>query len=1139
MKKSNFVTFLLFIIACGALSLVGAQSFTGTISGTVKDPTGAVISGAQITITELKTNRQVTTTTNERGLYTSVPLPVGEYRVEASLSGFKGAVRSGIQLQVQENAVVDFILEIGAVSEKIEVVADASLLESTGSTLGKVVDNRRIGDLPLNTRNVYSLIFLTPGVAGSIGNAYGEMRYSVNGARPRTMDTLIDGVTAMFPTVNGDAGISVFPSVDAIQEFKVMGATYPAEFGRSLGSVLNVVYKSGTNNLHGSAYEFLRNSVFDANNFFANRRGEKLGSFKRSQFGGTIGGPIKRDKTFFMGSYEALRERSFRTTTFTVPTLLERRGDFSQTFNQSNQLVRIFNPFTTRPAPGGTGFIRDQFPGNIIPQPMMDKVALNVIKFYPLPNQAGEPITNRNNYSASGSAAINLDNMDVRIDHRFSERKSFFARYSHRYTEDVPLKAFPEDLTIAEGRVIEENHARNIVADYTHTLSPNTILTGRLGFARTLFVFSNQALGFLPSSLGLPASIDAAVDRQMFPRFSISGYQGLGGNDHRYNAFMSYTAVVNLTKIRNTHTYKVGFEGRLIRVNVWEARDAGSFSFSAAFTQGPDPTRASSSAGNGLASFLLGTGSSGNLIQAWKNVASQSFYYAGYIQDDWRATSRLTLNLGLRYDIESPRTERYNRVNYFDPEAPSPLAQKVSAFPNLRGGLVFVGVDGRSRHQYLWDKNNFAPRLGLAYQLNQKTVIRAGYAHIFGPSPQAAQGTVGPFGFRIENPWVTSLDGITPFNLLSNPYPQGFRTPPGASEGLLTQVGANLQAPLQNTVVPWSQQWNLNIQRELPGQVSLEVAYVGTRGLQLSRGGEGGFTLNQLHPQHYALGSALNQLVDNPFFGIINNGTVLSNPRVSRAQLLRPFPQFTDVIPLFSSGASSNYHALQVTFTRRISKGLQLEGSYAWAKWIEEGTSHQDSFNIRSSRSLSSADIAHRFVISYLYELPFGHGRRFGSDSAKALDLIIGGWQLNGITIFQTGTPISISANSTAGMFNQTTRANSAGRSGKLTGPVHERLDRYFDITAFSQPAPFTFGNLSATLPDIRTDGVRNFDLSLLKVFKPGESMKLQFRVELLNAFNTPRFGGPNTSVTSSSFGVITSQANTPRQIQFGLKLLF
>ena len=451
---------------------------------------------------------------------------------------------------------------------------------------------------------------------------------------------------------------------------------------------------------------------------------------------------------------------------------------------------------------------------------------------------------------------------------------------------------------------------------------------------------------------------------------------------------------------------------------------------------------------------------------------------------------------------------------------------------------MFVGVDGRSRHQYPYDRNNFGPRFGLAYQLSPKTVVRAGYGHFFGPSLVAAQGTVGPYGFRTESTWVGSLDGITPLNLLSSPYPQGFAPPPGSSQGLLTQVGSNLEGVLRNQVTPWAMQWNFTVQRELPGQILLETAYVGNRGLQLSRGGEGALNINQLQASQMSLGAKLNEQVDNPFYGVVTTG-VLATPKIGYAQLLRPYPQFTTITPLFLSGGSSNYHSLQVTVKKRFSHGLQYEGSYTWAKIIEDGTSHQDSFNTAASRSVSSDNVPQRFVMGFIYEMPFGRGRRYGANAPAVVNAFLGGWQFNGITGFQNGTPLSISASNTAGIGNTTIRANNNGTSGKLSGSVDSRLNRYFDTSVFSQPAAFTFGNLSTRLPDIYSDGIRNFDLSLFKEFALRERLKAQFRGEFLNAFNTPRFSGPDTSVTSQTFGRISSQANSPRQLQFGLKFLW
>jgi hypothetical protein len=1134
MKPRPF-SWVVLLILTAAICL--GQSITGSISGLVTDSSGAVIPGAQVTVVNLGTNVRSNATTDTSGNYTVPLLPRGDYRVEVTAGGFRRFVREGIVLQVQQSARVDVQLTVGELVESVVVTADATRLETENATLSKVVDNRSIVNLPLNTRNVYNLVFLTPGVTGTVGNSYGEMRYSVNGARARTMDTMIDGVSAAHPTVNGFNGISVFPSVDAIEEFKLLGADYPAEFGRSLGSVLNVVFKSGTNLFHGSAYEFLRNSSVDANNWFDNRRGQKLLSFKRSQFGGVLNGPIRKDKTFFMVAFEALRERRADSTLTSVPTALERAGDFSQTRTAAGQPIIIYDPFTTRANPSGSGFIRDPFANNKIPESMFDPVAVNAAKYYPQANTTptGQS-NNQQNFASNGSKPLDMTQSDYRVDHVLSPTQRFFARYSTRLNDDKATIFFPDAVKIAEGRINQEDHVHGAVADYTQTLTPRMILNARLGFARTLFVYNNQGLGFRPSSLGLPAYIDSAVDNWQFPGFTVSDYRGLGGGDHRRNAFMTYTAVAGVTRTMGKHTLKMGTDIRMMRVNVFEGRNASEYSFGRGMTQGPNPNQSSTTAGNGFASMLLGTGSGGSLQANYKNVATHSVYAAGYFQDDWRVTPTLSISLGLRYDIDFPRTERFNRTNYFDPFVATPAAQ---ALPGVRGGLVFVGVNGIPRTQFKADRNNWAPRFGLSWQFLPKTVLRVGYAHVYGPSQQAAAGTIGTMGYRVDNTWVATIDGVTPNDLLRNPYPRGVAPVVGSAAGVLTQFGNRIEATTQDIVSPWTRQMNVNIQRELPAGTLLEVAYVGTRGFYLHRNDEGGLSLNQLDPKYMMLGSQLNAQVDNPFFGTPYAAGVLASARTSRAQLLRPFPQFTDIIPIYSVGASSFYHSLQVTGTKRYSQGLQMQLAYTWSKSLDDGLSHQDSYNIRADRALSDIDISHRAVVMGIYDLPFGRGRHWGRGWSKPMDLAVGGWQANGIATFSTGTPLGISASNNAGIFNQAIRANSNGTSGKLTGPVQDRLNAYFDKSVYSQPAAFTFGNMGPRLPDIRNDGTYNFDLSVFKNFRVVERVNVQFRAEALNAFNTPRFGSPNTSVTSSSVATITSQGNAPRQIQFGLKILF
>jgi len=1125
------------VLAVLCAMVLSGQSSTSTIVGTVRDQSGAVMPNVEVNITHLETNRKVAATTNARGEYVSVPLSVGQYRVEAGAQGFKKAIRSGLTLELNQTAVVDLTLAVGETADRVEVVADASQLETTTSTMGQVVNNRQIRELPLNTRNVYSLIFLTPGVVGSTSTDSADAsNWAVYGTRRQLQDIVIDGVPAAHPTANGFTGVAVFPSVDAIQEFKLMGATFSAEYGRSVGSVLNIVYKSGSNQLHGSAYNFLRNSVLDANGFFANRAGQPLGSFRRNQYGGTVSGPIKKDKTFFMGSFEGLRERSFSSSGYSVPTVLQRAGDFSQTRASNGSQVRIFDPFSTRANPSG-GFIRDQFPNNVIPATRLNAVAVNVIKYYPPPTQPGDANTGLNNFFKSGSSQVDLDNFDSRVDHNFTNSQKLFVRYSNRDQLSGPPMLFSPEAAVAEGRIVTTNWGNNVAAEYSNTLSPTTILTARTGFSRTLFTYGNQGVGFLPSSLGLPKALDTAAAPAMFPNFTVSGYKSLGSQDHRRTAFNSYSLNASLNRTVGQHTLKIGFEGRMIRVNLWEARaPSGSFPFSATFTQGPNPLSASSTAGNSVASLLLGTGNSGNrLFTYYKNVAAQNFYWAGYLQDDWRLTSRLTLNLGLRYDLETPRTERFNHLNFFDPDVRSPLADKVKGLPNLRGGLVYVGVDGRNRYQFAVDKRNIAPRFGLAYQLSKKMVLRGGYAHIYAPSLKAASGSDTPWGFRGETPWISSIDGMTPLATLSNPYPNGFAVPPGSSEGLISGAGDDVRPLLYANKAPWTQQWNFTLQYEMPAQTVVEAGYVGTRGFELPLT----LMLNQLDPQYLSLGSKLNELVDNPFYGVVNRGIHLSQ-KITRGQLLRPFPQYNSLEGGGrDTGGKSWYNGMLISAKNRLWRGIQFEGSYTWSKTFDQGESFQDYYDLASSRALSSTEQRHNFIMSFLYEMPFGKGRRFASDLNRAWNAIIGDWQINGILAYKSGTPLQITASNTSGLYALLTAPNNNGVSGHLTGSPQSRLDRWFNTSVFSQPAPFTLGNMGPRVPDIRSDSIRNHDLSLFKEFAPREQFRVQFRFEALNAFNRPRFSGPTTSVTSGSFGMVSSQANAPRQVQLGLKLLW
>lgn len=1127
-----------FVLAAAAAAVVAAQTSTGSLLGTVKDADGAVLPGVAVVAVNTGTNARSETTTDTNGAYIISNLPPGRYRLEVALQGFKQFVQEGIVLQVQQQALVDVALQVGVINETVSVVANASVLDATTSAVGKVVDNARIQALPLNTRNIYSLIYLTPGVQGSIGNSHNQVGYSINGVRGGLMETLVDGVSAAFPTVNGFHGVSVFPSVDAVQEFKVQAGSYSAEYGRSLAGVLNLVYKSGTNQVHGSAFEFYRNSAFDANTYFGEQRGVPLADFDRSQFGGMTGGPIQTDRTFFMVSYEGLRQNSFRETTLTVPTALQRQGDFSQTRGANGQPILIYDPLTTRANPSGTGNVRDAFPGNQIPRDRMDPVALNVLRYYPEPNQPGDPVTGANNFYASGSAQVKTDNFDVRIDRNLGESRRVFGRYSYRRSYDAPPQLFPGDTGVSEGRINLNDWGTNVVLDYSDQVLGQNLINVRLGFARNRFLYENQALGFSPTSLGLPADIEANADRPMFPQFTVSDVAQLGGGDHRQSGFNNYTLAGNLSRAAGRHFLKIGYEGRMYRINVWEARAAGQFNFTRLFTQGPNPLAASALGGHGFASFLLGAGNSGLLYQNWKNVAAQSFYHAVYLQDDWRIGEKLTINAGIRYDFDVPRTERYDRMSWFDPDVQSPLASVVPGMGNLRGGLEFVGVDGNPRSQFDGDWDNIAPRLGAAYQLNSKTVIRGAFGRFYGPSTLAAQGTVGPYGFRVETPWLATIDQLTPLNYLRNPFPQGFRPVPGASDGLLTALGSRVEAPLRDTTVPNIWQFNVTVQRELPGNILVEAAYVGNRGRELSLGGEGGYTINQLDPQYMALGAALNQQVTNPFFGYVATGP-LSLPTVARGQLLRPYPQFGEVIPLFYPGAESSYDAFQMTVKRNFAGGLGFEGNYVASKSMDWGTSYQDSYDTASANALSSVHVPYRLVLSTIYQLPIGRDRAIGRNMSPVLNAIVGDWQVNGIWTLQAGPTLSIGVSNTAGVFGQAQRANWNGQDPTIDGAAEDKLARWFDPSVFSQPAPFTFGNALERIPGLRAHHLSSLDFSVFKEVRPTAALRLQVRIEEFNLLNYTQFGSPNTTVNNASIGQVTTQANSPRQMQFGVKMLW
>lgn len=1135
---------VLFLCLVAAISC-HAQVITGQITGRITDPSGALVPDAGVTIKNNDTGLERTVATNKEGYYTVPLLPPGRYRISARKEGFRVVTRSEVTLQVDAVARLDFTLEVGAVSDTVEVSGTAVALETESGAIGTVVGARDLVNLPLNSRDAFRLALLTPGVSDTrtgFADAFnGVTQFTVNGGRGWNTDVLIDGVSNVTPGAFMRAYVAMMPTPDSLQEFKMETSAFSSEFGRTGAGVVNMVMKSGTNYFHGSAHDFLRNSALDANNFFSNRAGTPRGSYKRNQYGGTVGGPIKRNNAFFFVSYESLIERPADTRTDTVPTAQQAAGDFSNSFQTVSgkcQPVQIFDPRSTRANPNG-GFIRDPFPGNKIPASALDAVGSKAVSYYPLPNIAGAPCTGSNNFFSTMTSPYTTHQIDSKVDWSPTEKDRAFVglsyfgnqrnRPNHYGTVGDPLgvQLSNETIPAMEGR-----------AGYTHILKPNLVLDFHGGAIR--WARNDAPQGFQLGTLGFPANLQSQLSPQSdsFPNFVPTGYSNLGylwGSVAQFGN--SYTIAGNLTWIHGKHNVKVGGEYRINQSFEFTGFNTnGVFNFDRSFTQGPNPNVAAANSGDSIAGLLLGVGSGS--IAKLPPVFVSSHYAALFVQDTFKVTSKLTLNLGLRWDLETPRTERHNQLSYFDFNSPSPLAAQVPSLPNLHGGLRFVGVD--AANQFKTDHNNFGPRAGLAFAVRRNTIIRAGYGIFYTMFVGGAVGgSAGLDGFQNSTQWVGSVDGLTPVNYLSNAFPNGLLQPSGSALGLNTLVGQPITAQRDGAIERWSpvgymQSWNLNIQQELPLGIFLQAAYVGSKGTKLAE--DVGWELNQLSPQYLALGSALQQLVPNPFYGIIQSGS-LAQPTIARGQLLRPYPQFQGVIDYWPASDMSIYHSLQLQLQRQFKGGLGFSFAYAHAKMIDDRGGYQNSYNLRAERSISTDDVPNRVVFSAVYELPVGKGKRLAGNWPTALSSVVGNWQLNAVVTVANGFPLGITAANVAGLYNALERANIAGDVAAV--PNGRSIAQWFNTAAFQQPAPFTFGNAGRNLSAIRDDGNKNVDFSLFKQIPWGEARRCELRGEFFNFFNRPQFAAPGTTLGAGTFGVVSAQRNSPRQVQLALKIIF
>lgn len=1147
-----------------------AQRGRGTVLGTVTDSTGAVIPAATVTITNTATNAATTAITNDDGNFVAPNLNVGAYTVAATKAGFKKALRSGITLEVDQRAEINLVLETGAVTETVEVTSQASLVDTTTATFGKVIENRRVEELPVNGRNALSLVLLAPAVQSGIGPTASGFAdrgtqisfIRINGSPFASNNLVVDGlssVNAYVPDVN------INPNVDSVQEFKVQTNTMSAEYGFTLGGVVNLVTKAGTNAYHGTLYEFFRNNVLDANSWANNRAARPIQPLRYNQYGGSIGGPIRlpkkvfgplgydgRDRSFFFYNYEGYQFVTNASGFYTMPTEAFRNGDFSKLADATGKPILIYDPATTRANPSGNGFLRDPFPGNIIPANRIDIVSKNILKFYPLPNRTPDnAFTNLNNYFGAVSNKRTLSNHTSRVDHRFSEKNNFTARYSYykQYTDQGTSNLYPDPVVRQR---FDPFRGHNVVLSDIHNFTPNLIHEFRIGVARQIFDFKVASAGDgWPQQLGLPA----IVPPDTFPAVS-NGLPGFQTGTVGKRGSSVWQLFDSLTWLRGNHTLKFGTELRLTQANnLQKSSPSGSFNFPTTLTDNAAPIAGNRiNTGNSFATFLLGTvGSASVTTHLGESEVGKAYGFYG--NDEWKIRRNLSLSLGLRYDYQQQPYERRCGTSMFNPFV-------TNSANGLKGATQYACVDyGRTFSET--DKNDFAPRVGFSWDVrgNQKTVVRGGYG-IFMASV---------FSFYVGN--FESTNGFAGTSTAYNPpngnslltaflFKDGFPFTPNQPQG--AKLGPNLFATSSSSFreqiarTPMSQQWNLSLQQQLGGGFLVEVAYSANHGTHLLTGN---YDLNQADPalvRQFGLAGQLTNNVTNPYVGKVPGA--FGGATITQSQAIRPFPYVGGITVQSPHQGNSIYHSLLVSAEKRFSKGFTLLASYTFAKLISDsiynglnfiGSEGGNEFgyqnglyNRRAERAEDPSNVPHRLVVSGLFELPVGKGKKLDFKNGVANN-ILGNWQLNTITTIVQGTP-TVVRGANNGLANRPDWVGSLELPSGFTDANPQRGVQWFNTAAFLNPALYTFGNTPRAISQFRNPGAVIIDLSVFKNFVITEKLKLQFRAEAFNAPNHVNLGSPNTSFgagpggtnNNDAFGRITSSRD-PRNMQLGLKLIF
>lgn len=1212
-------------VSCALLVLfslpLAAQN--AEIAGSVRDSTGAAIPNATVTLTNEATGVVLSRTADPQGIYAFPSIQPGLYDISVSAQGFESQTKIGIDLHVADNVAVNFSLKVGSVSTTVNVRTEAEqMIETSDAATGQVIDRQLMNSMPLLSRSATDLAFLAPGVSQPPGGTYGKAGASANdfisdGSRNGTSDILIDGITTQQQNTGGqNITIAYTPSVDAIEEFKVQQTNFSAEYGRTGATITNMVTRSGSNTFHGSAYDYIRNKIFDANNFFSKQANQPLPATHRNTFGGTVGGPIFKNRTFFFFDFDGMRDKSPAFYQLGIPSEAEKTGDFGelctgnggtfddtgkcslaggqiwdpytsvldktnnplrQNFIPYNNMATYVSPGVVNPPAGYTAAYPGAGAGSV-----MDPVSLKMMQGFPQenigkPGQAGyNPYVN---YAHSGVSPTNNNQWDLKIDHHFSDVNNISARYSHRSSpkQDAPCFGPSKFDPCTQGPVFNTAHLFSF--NYNHVFSNATVLSSNYGVTRTNYGAPGNAASYpgmdSAKDLGMPSYMDdSAIKGYPMITFDGESYAGYTGNQYAIGSQPwanykqgqdSQLGQVVLSHLQGRHELKFGVDYRFHHFNFGQI-DASTGFFAYSY-MGSSMNGWSGPGGDAIASFLIGEGGSWGRYNIPAYLATSNTDWAAFAQDNFKMTPKLTVNVGLRYDLTIPMTERYNKINNLDLTTPNPFGQ------GFKGGITFPGsTSGLNRRLYDIKPTNFAPRLGVAYKLNDNTVVRSGYGIYFAVSPASASADVNDVqGFAQNTNWMTTwnYNGYTPAGMPRNPFPSGIVKPQGSSKGMLTNLGATAQGPVRSfNSVPYEQSWSFELQRSMPWGLLTDAAYIGKQGTHLMFGVSGLYNYNHLSDS--IIGSTPDEInamttpVPNPngaAISAINGGCQICGTWPAYSTQL-PYPEFNSVLVVAPPWASATYHALQLRAQKKMSDGLTFLVTYVWSKAIDNASAGGNGSGVTSSlvnpnhlnweRSQSSFNVPQTLQFTYTYALPFGRGQRFGANVNPVVDGFIGGWQTNGIWRFDDGQPLSLSLKGTTKTLPtfghrafETASLKRASKSAwkPLNSGCPAASCGYFaNPTAVREPDDYTFGNTGRTI-SLTAPGTANASLSMFKSFALSaihEGSSLELRLEAFNAFNHTQFAAPNTMVgDAKNFGKITSQANDPRVGQVALRFFY